>query len=69
MEEEQRKIEEEKKKNVEFQKFIPITSLSSFSVSFSDNRKIKREGNLIIHNGNNNWESCILDKEMKKVNC
>lgn len=44
----------------------PITSLSSLSLLFSNNKVMKREGDMIINKSSSD-ESCIFDCEMKKV--
>lgn len=41
--------------------------MTSLFLSFSDKTRIKREENHIIHNGSENYDSCIIDFEMKKV--
>lgn len=78
-----RKEKEELKKALEYEKsdFIldhennpllvsvnqSISSLSSLSLLTSNARNINREGNLIIHYGENGYETCAFDIEMKKV--
>lgn len=47
--------------------YLPFTSLSSLSLSFSDNSEIMNEGNLITHKDGDGIETCIFDKELKKV--
>lgn len=44
-----------------------ITSLTKISLSFSDIKAMKNYGNIILHEGHGHWETCIIDKEMKKV--
>lgn len=47
---------------------LPIISLSLFSFTFSDYSELKRIGSSIVHNDEyDRFESCIFDKEMKKV--
>lgn len=43
------------------------TSLSSLPLSFSNSSKIKRDGNVIMHIGEENFETCVFGKEMKTV--
>lgn len=46
---------------------ITSFSFSSLPLTFSNDLKLKREDNKIIHYGDNGTESCIFEKEMKKV--
>lgn len=68
------KEEEEEELNNELFKYtqkewkgnIRFDSLSFLSVSFSNDTRMKREGNMIICN-ENSWESFIFDYKMKEV--
>lgn len=44
-----------------------ISSLSSITFKFTDDKKMKREGNTITHNGAEGFETCVIDYEMSKV--
>lgn len=46
---------------------IPITSLSSLSLSFSNNTLMKRQENMIILIEDETIENCIFNVEMKTV--
>lgn len=74
-EELKRELEKERSKNsnsleqiLDHLKILPTDSLFYLPLIFSDNKKMKREGNLIIHYESEGKECCIFDKEMKKVN-
>lgn len=49
--------------------YFHIESLDSSSLPllFSDNTRIRKEGNRIIHHGDKRYETCIIGEEMKKV--
>lgn len=60
-EEEEKYIEgDENKKSV-------ITELSSIPVTFSDDSKMIVEENKIVHNREEEYETCLIGEEMKKV--
>ena len=44
-----------------------INTLSSLSLHISSNGSIKTEGNQIIHHGGYNFDTCIIDREMRTV--
>lgn len=60
-EEEEKYIEGDENK-----KYI-ITELSSIPVTFSDDSKMIVEENKIIHNREEEYETCLIGEEMKKV--
>ena len=74
LKDEKKKAEEEKKKKAEEEEtkndgviLPPITSLSSLSLTFSNPIRMKRENNMIIHQGYVEWESCLIGDVLRTV--
>lgn len=44
-----------------------LTPLTSSDFSFSDSKNIKENNGKIIHLEEEKWETCIINKEIKKV--
>ena len=44
-----------------------VDNLSSLSLHISSNESIKAEGNQIIHHGSDNYDTCIINREMTTV--
>ena len=77
-EEERRKREEEKlqfeerirnmeQEMSEMKRLIPITSLGGTSVIFPQSDNINREGNTLIHHGDDLFRNCFIGGEMTSV--
>lgn len=72
-----KEIKEEKEKdklkieNIECIKerryFVNTFDFLSLPLIFSDEKNIMRRGCTIIHNSERNWESCVINKELKNV--
>lgn len=57
----------EVKQNKESKISQSIIFLFFLCLCFSDDQRLKKEGNMIINNGVSRCDNCILDYQMKKV--